>query len=270
MKQEIERASRGESTAALWPVGGDIPEGFAAAFATRAVTAPGLPPLVDFARTGGDKAKEARDRLCEALGLLPGSLSFAKQIHSANVAIAGPGQNEASGFLPEADALISNAEDAALAVFTADCVPILMADPGTGAFAAVHAGWRGMTSGVIENALAAMKREFGTDSEAVSARLGPCVGQCCYEVGGELLERLSDSDRKHLRAGETGGPRLDLDACCRSRLEASGLKTENIFSAGVCTKCRPDLFASYRGRAGGLNISIIFKRPHHGGAQCLK
>jgi len=234
------------------------------------MTAPGLPPLVDFARTGGDAAKQARDRLCEALGLPPGSLSFAKQIHSADVAVAGPGQNEASGFLPDADALISNSEGAALAVFTADCVPILMADPETGAAAAVHAGWRGMTSGIIENALAAMKQEFGTNPQGVSARLGPCVGPCCYEVGGDLLERLSDSDRTHLSGGETGGPRLDLDACCRSRLKAAGLKQEKIFSAGVCTKCRTDLFASYRGRAGGLNISIIFKRPHHGGALCLK
>ena len=270
MKQEIERISRGESTATLWPVGDEMPGDFSAIFASRAMTAPGLPPLVDFARTGGDAAKQARDRLCEALGLPSGSLSFAKQIHSADVAVAGPGQNEASGFLPDADALISNAEGAALAVFTADCVPILMADPESGAMAAVHAGWRGMTSGVIENALAAMKREFGTNPQGVSARLGPCVGLCCYEVGGELLERLSDSDRKHLRPRETGGPRLDLDACCRTRLEAAGVNPKNVFSAGVCTKCRPDLFASYRGRAGGLNISIILKRPHHGGAQCLK
>src|SRR4051794_30758470 len=93
-----------------------------------------------------------------------------------------------TGLLPQADILVTDEAELGVAVQAADCVPLLLADRRTGAVAAAHAGWRGMAARVPRAAVDAMRREFATRPEDLVAALGPSIGACCYEVGGEVYD----------------------------------------------------------------------------------
>ena len=160
---------------------------------------------------------------------------------------------------PEADAVISNTLHVAVAVRAADCVPLLLADPKTGAVAAVHAGWRGTAAGVATAAVEALEREFGSDPADLVAAIGPSIGPCCYEVGTELVDAFAAAGHaRHLvdrwfdapppRRGEYRKPTLHLDtwAANRDQLMLAGVREQNIHSSGLCTADNLALFPSYR------------------------
>jgi polyphenol oxidase len=168
-----------------------------------------------------------------------------KQIHSANCVFAGG----RSGNLGQGDALLDNTSGAALAVKTADCVPILLADERLRAVAAVHAGWRGTVAGIAQRAVESMRERFGTDPADLSAALGPAIGECCYEVGPEVAAQFGRQERA----------RIDLVEANRRQLVAAGLAERRIHAACLCTMCRGDEFHSYRrdGQAAGRMYSFI-------------
>jgi len=163
---------------------------------------------------------------------LIGRLATVKQIHSADCVVAGG----RIGVLGQADALVENTPGTAIAVKTADCIPILLVDPKLRVVAAVHAGWRGTAARIAENALATMRGRFGTDPAGVEAAIGPGIGECCYEVGPEVAEQF----------GRTGRVRLDLASISRTQLEAAGLDPGRIYVSGLCTMCNADEFHSFR------------------------
>ena len=156
-------------------------------------------------------------------------LATLRQVHSA-VCVEAAGR---SGVLGEGDALVENTPGRAVAVKTADCLPILLADARNRAVAAVHAGWRGTAAHIVEAAVAAMRDRFGTRAADLDAAIGPGIGPCCYEVGPEVAERF----------GREGRTRLDLAAENRRQLEEAGVP--RIYLAGLCTMCGPE-FHSYR------------------------
>jgi polyphenol oxidase len=154
---------------------------------------------------------------------------------------------------PEADILVSNDPDVALAVRAADCVPLLLGDPATGAVAAVHAGWRGTAAGAAMSAVEALSREFGSAPGDLIAAIGPSIGACCYEVGFELIDAFLAAG--HSRADVDGWftapagavkPRLDTWAANRDQLQRAGVHADNIHVAALCTSCNLDLFPSFR------------------------
>jgi len=166
------------------------------------------------------------------------------QIHSAEVLVAN-----AIGNLGEGDALVTREPGLGVSIRTADCFPILLADPVTRSVAAIHAGWRGTAESVVLSALRLMQGEFGTDPRDVYAAIGPGIGSCCYEVGLDVAQRFGK--------GEAG--RLDLAAKNRSQLIAAGLHPDCIDAVGGCTYCNPAQFFSWRrdhDRAGRM-ISFI-------------
>ena len=141
-------------------------------------------------------------------------------------------------------------------VRTADCVPLLLGVRGGRAAAAVHAGWRGTAAGVVEAALAALTRAAGCAPDRVVAGLGPAIGACCYQVGPEVAAGVGSEGAVERRAD---GLYLDLRTAVRERLLAGGVPARAITSAPWCTRCRADLFYSFRGegdRAGRLMASI--------------
>jgi YfiH family protein len=167
------------------------------------------------------------------------NLALVKQIHSA-ACIAACGR---AGVQGEADALIENTPGAVVAVKTADCIPVLLVDERHRAVAAVHAGWRGTVAGVVDRAIEAMGREFGTEPSDLLAAIGPGIGKCCYEVGPEVAAQF----------GESGRTRIDLAEANRKKLAELGVARVDV--AGLCTQCGVDEFHSWRRdkeRAGRL------------------
>lgn len=172
------------------------------------------------------------------------SMASVKQIHSDVTFVA-----REAGCMGEGDALVTMTEGVAVSVRTADCYPILLADPETRAVAAIHAGWRGTAAGVVRSSLERMRNDFGTDPRNVYAAIGPGIGQCCYEVGIEVARQFGLND-----AGN-----LDLAVENRNQLIAAGLQPDRIERVGGCTFCHPTQFFSWRrdhDRAGRM-ISFI-------------
>jgi YfiH family protein len=169
------------------------------------------------------------------------------------------------------DALVSNTPKILLGVKTADCVPLLFGDAKTGAFAAVHAGWRGTSASIVRNAIAQMESEYGTRPQDLRCAIGPAANTCCYEVGSDVIERFKEifPQAVHLfTPTRAGHARIDLQTANRDQLINAGVSPERIHVAPLCTMDRNDLFFSYRrekslhGRVGRL-MSVIGR--HTGG-----
>jgi len=160
------------------------------------------------------------------------NLTTLKQVHSADCVLAGG----RSGILGVGDALLENSPGSVIAVKTADCIPILVADPHHRAVAAVHAGWRGTAAGIVQRAVKEMQEHFGSDPADLEAALGPGILECCYEVGPEVAERF----------GRRGRARLDLPGLNRLQLIQAGVSASRIYVSNLCTMCQPEKFHSFR------------------------
>jgi purine-nucleoside/S-methyl-5'-thioadenosine phosphorylase / adenosine deaminase len=167
-------------------------------------------------------------RQCSAIE--PG-LATVKQIHSNLVLSA-----DAPGLCGEGDALVTNCPGISVSVRTADCYPILLVDARQRAVAAVHAGWRGTVTHIVDRTLEKMHAEFGTAPADVYAAIGPGIGVCCYEVGEEVASQFGFAARTH----------LDLALENRKQLETAGVAPQNIEALGVCTFCDAKRLFSYR------------------------
>jgi YfiH family protein len=192
-----------------------------------------------------DKVAENRARMAAALGVTPDRLLTAHQIHSPDVVVAD--QPWTHAVRPRADAIISRAPRLAIGISTADCGPLLMADPEAGVIGAAHAGWRGALTGVIEAAIAAMEK-LGAERTRIVAALGPTIRQPNYEVGAEFVERFLAADSSNARffapAERAGHAMFDLAGYIASRLRHAGI--EHFEDLGLCTYAEPQRFFSYR------------------------
>lgn len=183
---------------------------------------------------------------------------------------------------PEADILITDDQDLAVTVQTADCVPLLIADPRTGAVAAAHAGWRGLAAGVPATAILALAQEFGVAPHDVLAAIGPSIGACCYEVGDDMRQRFIDRgssagqiDRWFSRtpprwprnpamagvegSGRTGHWFFDAWTATRDQLVEAGVLESRTYVAELCTASHLETFCSYRrdGSVAGRMAGVI-------------
>jgi len=187
--------------------------------------------------------QENRARVVNCLGAE--GLITAHQIHSASAVVAqAPWRHEER---PRADAIVTAMPGLAVAVLTADCAPVLFADPAARIVAAAHAGWRGALSGVIESTLATMEK-LGGRRERVRAAVGPSIGPAAYEVGpefeAEFLGRDAASARFFSRCGPHRRPHFDLAGYCELRLLRAGVGS--VRTLARCTYAQADDFFSYR------------------------
>lgn len=186
-------------------------------------------------------------------------LARARQVHGVGVAVVdrgtSPGAGEGGAVVGEADALITDLPGVAVAVATADCVPILIAVPDRPAGAAVHAGWRGTLAGITSTVLDAMRDRYRTSADQVRVALGPSIGGCCYEIETELASRFADRFGAAIwscwHAGPPGKGKLDLRGVNRIVLRAAGVPAESIQDVGPCTACGGGRFASFRAEGPG-------------------
>jgi YfiH family protein len=244
-----------------------IPGGFHHGFTTRAggVSRAPFESLNLGAKWGDARADviENRRRVERAAGA--GPLYFATQVHGAAVARVRDGEARGDVARLQADGLCSDVTDLAVAVFVADCIPALLADPRTGAFAAVHAGWRGTVAGVLPAAVRALGDHFGTRPEDVRVALGPAIGRCCFEVGPEVVAAFEAAIPGARAAGvvldgATPRERVDLKVANRILLERAGVSPEAIDPGDECTSCETTRFYSYRRDAGRTGQHVGFIR----------
>jgi len=191
-------------------------------------------------------------------------LRFARvrQVHGARAVRA----DAPSHAVDEADVVLSRAPGVAACVSVADCVPILLADPESGAVAAVHAGWRGTIARAAAEGVRALAREAGAPAARLLASVGPSIGPCCYEVSPDLAARFREEiGAETVREGAP--PRLDLWAANAVVLRAEGVRADRLEVLRRCTACERDLFFSHRREAGrtGRQVAFIAPRPPTGG-----
>jgi polyphenol oxidase len=178
----------------------------------------------------------------------------ATQVHGNRAVILreAPGRDEVLD-AGECDILATDLPGVGLVVQTADCVPILLA--GVRSIAAVHAGWRGSARNAAAAGVAALA-QLGEVASSLLAFLGPSIGSCCYEVGGEVAAQFAGEFARRSCAGRSV---LDLPAINRAQLEAAGIPAANISVHPACTRCGGEKFASYRrdGAAAGRMIALV-------------
>jgi hypothetical protein len=175
---------------------------------------------------------ENRRIACAELGLDAEALAFGRQRHSATVNRGRPGVVEVG------DALWTDAPEVPLMALGADCAPIaIVSTQGPPALAVVHAGWRGLAAGVVDAAVAAL------GARRSAAMIGPAIGPCCYEVGPEVSE--------HFDPDLSRGGILDLWSAARRALERAGVA--RVEQVGLCTRCNPELFFSFRATGRGAH-----------------
>jgi YfiH family protein len=199
----------------------------------------------------GPGSKDSRDAVMENRARATAALSPAAnlvtlyQVHSAQaVTVAAPWPIPEN---PKADAMATDRPGIALGILTADCAPILLADPQARIIGAAHAGWNGALSGVVESVLAAMGR-LGAKPERIHAAIGPCISQNAYEVGPEFEARFVSTDPTNARfftpSQHPDHWQFDLRGYVAQRLKKAGVESVDVIDA--CTYAREDAFFSYR------------------------
>ncbi|MDQ1899180.1 peptidoglycan editing factor PgeF [Paracoccus sp. WLY502] len=184
-----------------------------------------------------------RARVATAMGVPANALATVKQVHSADVVTLTEADDIPTIAGTEADGIVTARRDVALAVLTADCQPILLADAQAGVIGACHAGWRGALDGIIEATVEAMRAIGATSIRAV---IGPTISQRAYEVGPDFMDSFLAEDPAYDRffsGGPNGRPMFDLPSFGLMRLRDAGVEAE---WSGHCTYSDPDKFFSYR------------------------
>ena len=227
--------------------------------------------LAGFNEDSAENILENRRRFLKLFPRASGDWALAGcwQVHGSdarlvnNLAEAKPAE-DAHGDTIYCDAIISNADGVLAGVKTADCVPILIGDPVSGSFAAVHAGWRGTLAEIATRTLQRMTDAYDTNPREVVVAVGPAAGSCCYEVGPDVIDPFKNKFPDHDMFTETraGHACINLLESNRNQLIAAGVDAQKIQIAPLCTMCRTDLFFSYRreknvqGKVGRL-MSVI-------------
>ncbi len=242
-------------------------KGFANGFSTRLGGTSDFPKnSLNLAGFDEDSAENIFENRRRFLKLFDGSfqLATAWQVHGDGVKLVSNLQ-DARNDEEKFDALTSNLEKILIGVKTADCVPVLIGDPQTRAFAAVHAGWRGTVESIAVKAIEKMQKEFGADAKNLICAIGPAATCKNYEIGQDVIDAFSkkfSTCGKLFTETRKRHALIDLHLANKDQLLSIGVREENTFTAPFCTMERTDLFFSYRkekklyGKTGRL-LSVI-------------
>lgn len=251
-------------------------DGFVNGFSTRVGGVSDMPAnALSLAGFHDDAAENILENRRRFLKLFPGEWTLAGcwQVHGADVRVvqtvqdAKPAENQL-GETVYCDVIVSAAQGVLAGVKTADCVPILIGDPVTHAFAAVHAGWRGTLATAVISGIERLAQDYHAKPADLRVAIGASAGPCCYEVGSDVIEAFTSKfvDGAKLFTSTTPGHALvDLLTANREQLISTGVKPERIHIAPICTMCRTDLFFSYRkekslhGKVGRL-MAVVGRR----------
>jgi polyphenol oxidase len=217
---------------------------------------------LDFSSREGDvpgRVLENWRRLETAAALPSRGWALLSQVHGARVerVVAGGPSCHHRRNHSEADGLATTAKGVVLGVLTADCLPVVLAVPGGSGVAVAHAGWRGTLAGVVQKTVRELCAGTGAEPRDLLAALGPSIGICCLQVGGEVHEAFYErwgaaQTRRILKKSDPW--RLDLQTANLLQLREAGVRASNVAIVRLCTCCRKDIFFSYRrdGRTGRM------------------
>ncbi|GGV62018.1 laccase domain protein [Streptomyces thermoviolaceus subsp. apingens] len=200
-----------------------------------------------------DAVRANRERAAQALGLDPARVVWMNQVHGADVAVVDGPWDTAQ--IPQVDAIVTARRGLALAVLTADCVPVLLADPVAGIAAAAHAGRPGMVAGVVPAAVRAMV-ELGADPARIVARTGPAVCGRCYEVPEAMRADVAAVEPAAYAETRRGTPAVDVSAGVHAQLERLGVRDRE--QSPVCTLESRDHFSYRRDRTTGRLAGYVW------------
>lgn len=216
--------------------------------------------LGDFCGDNPEAVRENRSRLCETLGIAPGDLYVAYQTHGSGIRVIGKeflsaDKEQQKAALHGVDALLTNVSGIALAVTTADCVPVLLYAPDKQIVGVVHAGWRGTVSRLTGEVVDRMVTAYGADPETILAGIGPSIGQEAFEVGEEVADAFKvsgfDLDRICRYDKESGKAHFDLVEANRQLMLEKGVRASRIEAARICTYTMSSDF--YSARKSGID-----------------
>lgn len=181
---------------------------------------------------------------------------FPRQVHGTTVqVIAADGAEASRRHGPkcvEADAVVTGVPGLALGIQVADCQPVILYDPVERVVANVHSGWRGSIGNILGETLAVMRQGFGTVPKNVHAAIGPSLGPCCAE----FINYRDEIPKRYWSYGDSRDC-FDFWSISRDQLAVEGVRKENIYTSGLCTRCRMDLFYSYRGEGATGRFAVL-------------
>lgn len=228
----------------------------------------GVYESMDLGTTRGDEPGHVREnyrRFFAAIGADGRAVAMSNQVHSDAVRTVTAADVKKDLYDPEGyevDGLVTDLPGVALVVFGADCLPVLFYDPVRRVVAAVHAGWRGTASGIVERAVEKMAF-YGCAPRDILAAIGPGISKCCFEthedVPNAMTAALGVSATPYIEPIENGKFKVDLKGVNAMRLERAGLLPEHIAVSGDCTACLPDKYWSHRVTNGvrGSQAAVI-------------
>jgi YfiH family protein len=185
-------------------------------------------------KSAGDmKDKAERDSFFQLVGLNPGNLVLANQVHGNNVKVVK--SCDKNTFIDNCDGLITDDKNLLLGIFTADCVPILASCSDGEVKAAVHVGWKGLYLGIVENAIGILINDFCISPKSLKVYIGPHIRSCCYKTRTEMEDKFNI---------KLVNGKLDLSVILCTKLESCGVN--KIFDVNQCTYHNEQLFFSYR------------------------
>ncbi|NIA18688.1 MAG: peptidoglycan editing factor PgeF [Simkaniaceae bacterium] len=191
-----------------------------------------------------------RIKLARIAGLNPDQLVIPKQTHTHHVEVVNK-----PGHLPDTDGIITADKNIILTIQVADCIPIFFADSSSHTIGLIHAGWRGVTKGIILQMTANMKNR-GVHFATTQIVLGPSIRKCCFEVKDDVLHNFPAQYQYQDKQGRYW---IDLHTMVVDQLIEKGFKSQNIIDINQCTKCKSDEYHSYRqeGNAAGRMIGLM-------------
>ena len=216
---------------------------------------------MSFSTSLGDKREavlENYKRFCKAIGGDCKNVVLSDQTHTANVRVVTKNDVGKGLFCDrdytDVDGLVTNEKDIILVTQYADCTPLAFYDPVKKVVAASHAGWRGTAKQIAKNTVQTMVNNFGCDPKDILCGIGPNIAQCCYEVDDPVIDEIKKLDFLNFDdcyyKKDNGKYMLNLKEVNRQILLHSGIKSENIDTADLCTCCNADIFHSHRASAG--------------------
>ena len=202
---------------------------------------------------------ENRQRFGDRIGIAPDKWIAGEQVHGNQVKSVsqvdrGRGALDYESAISGVDGLLTNETDCLLTACFADCTPIFFWSEKCSAVGLAHAGWKGTVSEIASEMIQRFRQDYGILAEDISAAIGPSIGQCCYEVDDQVVNRIKDisgiSFQDVIIPKDNGHYMLNLQRLNKLILLKNGIFPENIFTTTLCTSCRTDIFFSHRKEGG--------------------